>query len=194
MEPNTYQHKLQPGLLLVSKPELGDPRFLTSVSMLCLHDEDGSLALILNQPLPLFINTEDFSISEKKKHDMCFPLYRGGPVAPEQCTFLYQTDTPQPEEAIQVKPGLYLGTDIETLRQLEIDQSSDKISIKFFLGYAGWSYFQLDCETSNDWWYTHQDRSEVTFKDHHDLWINTLEEMGEDFYNKGIQFLNSDKI
>jgi putative transcriptional regulator len=194
MEPNTYQHPLQPGLLLISKADLGDPRFLTSVSMLCLHDDDGSFALILNHPLPLFINTEDFSISEEPGDEKSFPLYRGGPVGPEQCTFLFHSDQPQNKDTIQVKPGLYLGTDIGTLRELEKTQSLQKSAIKFFLGYAGWSYFQLDCETSNGWWYTHPGTNELPFLNHHNLWINTLKSMGQDFYDKGVEFLDSDQI
>lgn len=161
--------------------------------MLCLHDDDGSLALILNHPLPLFINTEDFSISEEPDHGTSFPLYRGGPVAPEQCTFLYQTDQPQSKDTIQVKPGLYLGTDVSTLRELEETQSLQQTPIKFFLGYAGWSYFQLDCETSNDWWYTHPGTNEIPFQNHHHLWINTLNSMGQEFYKKGLEFLDSDQ-
>ena len=194
MDLNTFQYKLDPGLLLVSKPEPGDPRFLMSVSLLCLHDDNGSLALILNHPLPLFINISDFSLSETRDSELYFPLLRGGPVGQQQCVFLFRSEESLAlEGASLVLPGLYLGTQMETLNELRDLNLLNSQNIRFFLGYAGWSYYQLDCETSNGWWFTLPGDRDLPFSPlEQNLWLETLEKMGPEFYRKGLDFIEAD--
>ncbi|MBC7505936.1 MAG: YqgE/AlgH family protein, partial [Sandarakinorhabdus sp.] len=38
------------GQLLLSMPGIGDPRFERVVIAMCLHDDDGALGLVTNQP------------------------------------------------------------------------------------------------------------------------------------------------
>ena len=194
MDLNTFQHKLDPGLMLVSKPEQGDARFLMSVSLLCLHDENGSLGLILNHPLPLFINISDFSLSESCDSELYFPLMRGGPVAQAQCVFVFRSDDEKPiEGATLILPGLYLGTHNETLIELRQRQQLHDGNIRFFLGYAGWSFYQLDCETSNGWWFTLPGNRDLPFSPlEQNLWLESLAKMGPEFYEKGLEFIESD--
>jgi putative transcriptional regulator len=194
MDLNTFQHKLDPGLLLVSKPELGDPRFLMSVSLLCMHDENGSLALILNHPLPLYINIDDFSLSENKESELYFPMLRGGPVGQQQCVFLFTSEHSfSLEEAIPVMPGVYLGTQMETLTSLRQRQPIHNDNIRFYLGYAGWSFFQLDCEMSNGWWFTQPSEPHIPFSPlGNNLWLETLAKIGPEFYEQGLEFIRAD--
>ena len=58
MSLNTYDVKIEPGVVLVARPELMDPRFVMSVVLLCHHDEKGSVGLILNRPTSMLIDTE----------------------------------------------------------------------------------------------------------------------------------------
>lgn len=173
----------------MSKAELGDPRFLNSVSLLCLHDEEGSLALVLNHPLPLYINPNDFTIQEEHAPGH-FPLYRGGPVGPEQCMFLFKGKATK--HSIAINPNLHLGTNTETLDELKSRGALEPDHMKFFLGYAGWSFYQLDCENSNGSWYTHPSNNETPFSSEKNLWLETLKKLGPEFYAKGKKFLDSD--
>jgi putative transcriptional regulator len=192
MELNTFQNPLAPGLLLISKPEAGDPRFLNSVSLLCLHDEQGSLALILNHPLPLFIDSHDLSVSDQKENENSYPLFRGGPVGDEQCFFLMISET-QPEGSEKINENLYLGAQKETLSDFSYKVGLKRGNIRFFIGYAGWSYFQLDCEASNGWWFTLPKTDPSIFqKPVESLWLSSLEKLGPDFEKKGREFLDSD--
>lgn len=192
MELNTFQNPIKPGLLLISKPEPGDPRFLNSVSLLCLHDEEGSLGLIINHPLPLFIDSKELSVSDKKESKNSFPLFRGGPVGSEQCFFIMNTK----EDIVGaelVTDDLKMGAHPETLRNFEQKVGLREDNIRFFVGYSGWSFFQLDCETSNGWWFSLPDcEPSILEKPVETLWLSSLEELGPEFAEKGRLFLDSD--
>lgn len=192
MELNTFQNPIKPGLLLISKPEPGDPRFLNSVSLLCLHDEEGSLGLILNHPLPLFIDSKELSVSDKKESENSFPLFRGGPVGSEQCFFIMNTKE-DIDGAELVTDDLKMGAHPETLRSFEQKVGLREDNIRFFVGYSGWSFFQLDCETSNGWWFSLPDcEPSILEKPVERLWLSCLEELGPEFAEKGRLFLDSD--
>ena len=177
---------------MISKPEQGDPRFLTSVSLLCVHDDSGSLAFILNHPLPFFIQVEDFSVTDTPTEGT-FPLFRGGPVGTEQCFFLMKSNR-TPEGSQWVKDDIYLGANPETLKDFLKDEADPGThNLRFFLGYAGWSFFQLDCELSNNWWFTLPEKHYLAFDAPHDnFWLGTLEALGPEFLKAGHDFLKSD--
>src|SRR3569833_1312812 len=40
------------GRLLIATPAIGDPRFDRTVLLICVHDEQQAMALVLNRPLP----------------------------------------------------------------------------------------------------------------------------------------------
>lgn len=194
MDLNTFQHKLEPGLFLVSKPEAGDPHFYTSVSLLCHHDETGSFALTLNHPTDLYIDIEDFSVGPEPTNDSSFPLSSGGPVGLQQCTFLIKSPKPLSDRLTLVLPEVYLGTDTEALEECKKQIQLTPNNTRFFLGYAGWSYFQLDCEVSNGWWLSHPGDSEVIFPaPQENLWLKILADMGQDFLTAGIHFIDNHK-
>ena len=192
MELNTFKNPLSPGLLLVSKPEPGDPRFLNSVSLLCLHDDQGSLGLILNHPVPLFIDSQELAVSDQRESEHSFPLYRGGPVGNDQCFFLMKADL-EPEGSEKVCDGLYLGANPKTLKEFEQKEGLREDNIRFFIGYSGWTYFQLDCETSNGWWFSLPSKGPCILDEPiESLWISCLKTLGPEFEKKGQDFLNSD--
>lgn len=196
MKLHTRQDRIEPGLLLISKPELGDPRFLNSVTLLCSHNQEGSWGLILNHPLPAFINARDFSICEQPDNNTDnFPLFRGGPVGLEHCIALNKHpqsgDAPGAEE---LTPGIFVGKSIETINHWHHSDLLTPDVCKFFIGHAGWSFYQLDCETSNDYWFTCPGAIDTPFSAPEEgLWLNCLKKLGEDFYRAGIAFLNSDQ-
>lgn len=191
MELNTFHQKIESGVFLISKPEPGDPRFALSVSLICEHDEQGSLGLILNRPTSLFLNPLTFQVGKESEESLHFPVFVGGPVQPEALFFLFEHDEAMPNTK-EVLQGLYFGSSPETLRQLESKAPLSSYKIKFFLGYAGWSYFQLDCEFSNGSWFSHPGNSSHVFYDiNQNLWLNLLKDMGPDFLKAGENFLKS---
>lgn len=159
--------------------------------MLCDHDDQGSFALILNKPTEIYLNIKDFSISDQQSGLDDYPLWYGGPVQMEQCFYLFRH-----EEAIQgaelVIDDLYLASAKDTLNKLFASKERENIFIKFFLGYAGWSFYQLDCEVSYGWWLMNQGESHSPFtKDHKKQWLEQLKKIDHKLYLKGLSFIDS---
>ncbi len=190
-EPNTYNVKLQPAVLLVAQPELLDPNFAMSVVLVCQHGEEGSLGLVLNRPTNLFFNPYKVALHDQQRDELDFPVYLGGPVQPQALFFLYLCEETL-SGAIEVLPGLYMSSNPETMRILRERGPMDGSFMRFFIGYSGWSYYQLDCEASSGAWFAHPAKKEFIFTDpKRNLWLEVLKDMGEEFYGTGRDFLNS---
>jgi putative transcriptional regulator len=181
-----YQKNIKPGCLLISRPEPGDPRFDTSVSLLCEHDENGSFALILNKPTNLYLNVSDFSVSESCDSEAHFPLWMGGPVQMEQCFFIFKSSEPI-EEANLISEQLYFSTSQQILKKI-VELA---LPFKIFVGYAGWSFYQLDCEISYGWWLINEAKKDCPFHPNVDQqWLECLKKLDTNLYFKGLDYIN----
>jgi putative transcriptional regulator len=136
------------GRLLVAGPHLLDPNFIRSVVLICRHDTDGALGLILNRPTDIPVGdhlpgwTEPLAAPEV--------VFVGGPVEPQIAVGLGRRRGPEePPGWSAVTGDLGLidlgappGEAVGHLRELRV-----------FSGYAGWSSGQLDFEASSEDWF-----------------------------------------
>ena len=141
------KNRPQKGVLLISKPLIGDGFFEQSVVYLTTHDKDGSLGFTLNKNSSLL--AQDF-MNHLPGED---PIYYGGPVEQDALFYLHTMDTLN--GAIHAGNGLYLGGDytvlqdaIKTARELDLEA----VRCKFFLGYSGWAAGQLEEEIGRGTW------------------------------------------
>ena len=141
------KNRPQKGTLLISKPLINDGFFEQSVVYITTHDEDGSLGFTLNKNSSLL--AQDF-MNQLPGEDK---IYYGGPVEQDALFYLHTMDTLQ--GAKPVGNGMYLGGDfsllqeaITTARMLNLEACQ----CKFFLGYSGWSYGQLQEEINQGTW------------------------------------------
>lgn len=162
------------GRLLVAGPRLIDPNFWRTVVLICRHDEEGGLGLILNRPSELSVAeplpgwVESLSPPEV--------VFVGGPVEPEMAVALARllpeyggraesdTWTPVDERLglldVSVAPGEEVGA-IEALR--------------VFAGYAGWTDGQLDFEVSSgDWFVLDAEPADAFSAEPAELWRSVL--------------------
>lgn len=131
------------GDFLVASEVMTDPNFAGSVVLLCEHDEEGSLGLVMNRPL-------DVKLAELLPDagiESCHaPIYWGGPVKPDALHAL--KDGPPGPDAAEVYPGLAFGGQLDDL----VDAWQNGQELRFFLGYSGWSEGQLEEELSQEAW------------------------------------------
>ena len=81
------------GRILISEPFLRDATVGRSVILLVDHTDEGSMGLVINKQLPLFLND---IIMEFKYLDE-IPLYKGGPIATDTLFYLHTlSDIPDP--------------------------------------------------------------------------------------------------
>ena len=106
------------GRILISEPFLRDATFGRSVILLVDHTDEGSMGLVINKQLPLFLND---IIMEFKYLDE-IPLYKGGPIATDTLFYLHTlSDIPG---SISISKGLYLNGDFDEITELNVPYDS----------------------------------------------------------------------
>ncbi|MGC8624003.1 MAG: YqgE/AlgH family protein [Phycisphaerae bacterium] len=152
------------GRLLIAMPSLHDPIFFHSVILLCRHDEDGALGVVVNRPLRTTVREAWQQISK----DSCAcddPLYQGGP-CPGPVMVLHTL----PNEAdAMVCPGIYLTMNGDTIQSLVRQKMN---AIKYLVGNAGWSAGQLEREISEAAWLVAEASPKEVFHSPSDQWLN----------------------
>ena len=134
------------GKVLISEPFLCDQMFGRSVILLIDHTEEGTMGLVLNKPLSLKLNDV--------LHD-CYcpddiPLYQGGPLSTDTLFYLHTLeDIP---DALPIAKGFYLNGDFNAIKAYIQSGNEIRGKIRFFLGYSGWGYEQLQREISENTW------------------------------------------
>src|SRR5690625_1876791 len=70
------------GRLLIATPSMQDPNFARSVILVCEHNLDGALGLVVNRPLPLELGDilDKLGIDSSVANLKTTPLFAGGPV------------------------------------------------------------------------------------------------------------------
>jgi len=133
-------NRLRVGSVLLSREALEDPNFKETLVLICLHNDQSTVGLVINRPshMPL---SEVFDVDTPLK-DRSRKIYIGGPVQQEALQILQITDTPV-EGAYQIAPQVYLGGEWNSLEDI---LSTDPIDTRLFLGYSGWGPAQLETE------------------------------------------------
>lgn len=128
------------GSLLLAHPAMRDPNFRRSVVLMSVHNAEGAMGVVLNRPMGKRLSelSGDFALSPLAG----IPLYKGGPVQPEQLILVAWQ--PHPEGF-----RLHFGLDPEKAQQL---LSEEGTQIRGFLGYSGWSAGQLENEMKMRTW------------------------------------------
>lgn len=132
-------------------PGIGDPRFERAVIAMCLHDEDGALGLIVNQPLP------DLSVPDLMRQldidpgvTPDVPVLLGGPVEPSRGFVLHDPDF-DGQSTIQVGDSWAITATLDVLKAIAAGQGPRQWIAT--LGYTGWGAGQLDAEMTRHGWH-----------------------------------------
>jgi putative transcriptional regulator len=165
------------GVLLVSDPFLKDPNFIRTVVFLCEHTNKGSLGFVLNRP---YEQTLDLFVPELE--GFMIPVYYGGPVQPDTLHFLHVVPDLIPGGQ-EVADGIFWGGDFPIIIELIRQQRLDWDSIRFFLGYSGWSEGQLEGEIGEKSWLTVMGHQDLVFHDDPGaIWRDAIHEMDDKYH------------
>ncbi len=168
--------KLSGGKLLIAEPFLQDTYFMRSVLVVCEHSKQSSFGFILNKLLDIKLNEIVYSFPEFDA-----PVFYGGPVQNDNLHYLHSLGDLL-EGSMQVCPGLYFGGDYEKLKFLVSNGLVNKNQIRFFVGYSGWGYEQLNDELKEGTWIAEEIDLNYIFKiEHHKLWKTILQNKGHQF-------------
>ncbi|MDX2226146.1 MAG: YqgE/AlgH family protein [Verrucomicrobiae bacterium] len=161
------------GKLLLDSGMLSGSSFDKTVLLICEHNAEGALGLVLNRPVGRKVGEViDREMGEALRNH---PVYLGGPVQTQVLSWL-QYDEFLPDA--NVMENLKLGHALEELAEVTEGYSST-CRVKVFAGYAGWSPGQLDEELSRGSWLVSAAKMDVIFDVGGDgMWRGILRTMG----------------
>ena len=134
---------VQPTDLLISPPNIPDPRFRNSVLMITHHAEAGSFALCVNRAAGYTLD-EILADSELKITDAPkFPVYWGGPVSANSLWMMHSVDWVV-EGTVMVSSRWAMTSTRQMFAQLALGDVPRHFRI--VMGYCSWSAGQLDME------------------------------------------------
>lgn len=173
MEPLPYTN-LSKGTLLIASPETDSGIYFRAVVLVCEHGPTGSFGLIINKPIDIDLPEDLINLKESLNPHV--RVQAGGPLQSNQMMLLHSS-TSNPEETMEICPGVHLGGDLEFLQEMMSQESGPSIRLCF--GYAGWGPGQLEQEFLGGLWFLHPASSRLVF----DLplekeWQTILREMG----------------
>jgi len=166
------------GRLLIATPSIGDPRFERTVLLICAHDEQQAMALVLNRPLPglkapALLRRLGFAAGAPDA-----PVFYGGPVERERGYVLHSDDYVASHSSLEVAPGLMLTDTREVLDALGDVQRRPRRFL-LALGYAGWGAGQLESEIRHGAWLTCEPDEALVFgRDFDTRWDRALGKIG----------------
>jgi putative transcriptional regulator len=137
--------------LLIAMPYMGDPNFAQTVVLVCDHNSQSALGLILNKPLPMRMR-EIFEQLEIKLGNG--PLWerqvlRGGPMQTDR-GFVVHRAFGEWDTTLKVSDALHVTTSPDILAAMASGQGPDEAVVA--LGYAGWDGGQLEQEIRANAW------------------------------------------
>lgn len=138
---------------LIAMPNLADPNFFQSVTLVCDHNEDGALGIVINHPTDVSIGDllEQMEMSSPDAAINEMPVFNGGPVQMERGFILHQP-LGDWDSTLRISDELGLTTSSDILAAIAGDQGPQRALVA--LGYAGWGAGQLEQEMADNAWLT----------------------------------------
>lgn len=135
------------GNVLIAMPQLADPNFARTVTLILSHGEEGALGIVLGAPTKMRIAEvcEPFNLTWRR--DRGFVRF-GGPCERGRIWLMHGGDDPLPDAAT-VLPGIHIGSSPTLLATLA---DREDVKVMVFAGYAGWAPGQLESEISQSSW------------------------------------------
>ena len=148
--------------LLIAMPGMQDPNFSTTVTLICEHNQDGALGIVINRPLALTLGGlfEQLEVSDPDAQAAERPVLLGGPVGPER-GFVLHGPGGQYEHSVAVSDDIFLTLSRDILDAIAAGGGPEKCLVA--LGYAGWEAGQLEAEMLANSWLSVPATSRIVF-------------------------------
>ncbi len=157
------------GKILISEPFLPDTFFNRTVVYLADHTPEGSVGFILNKKLEIKVCDAISGFDRWKEF-----LSMGGPVAPDTLHYLHNMGESIPK-SVWVDENIFWGGDIDFIRSMINKGKISTSSIRFFLGYSGWSAGQLERELKENSWVIARVKNDIVLDTRTDIsWKRVL--------------------
>lgn len=168
--------------LLIAMPGMPDPNFNSTVTLICEHNEDGALGIVINRPLTLnlggLFEQLDLKIVDAKQ--IQDPVLMGGPVGTERGFVLHES-THSYEHSLAVSSEINLTLSRDIIDAMAHGKGPGKSLVA--LGYAGWEAGQLETEMLANSWLTVPSSPDIVFDlPFADRWAAAARSLGIDIH------------
>ena len=148
--------------LLIAMPGMADPNFNSTVTLVCEHNAEGALGIVINRPIEMNLGNlfEQLDVENPDRAMASHPVLNGGPVARERGFVLHNPGV-EYESSVSVSPDLQLTLSRDVIDAMAVGDGPDQSLVA--LGYAGWDAGQLEAEMLANTWLTVPASTEVIF-------------------------------
>ena len=140
---------------LVSMPQLEDDNFCRTVTLICQHDENGALGVVINRLTEHTLGDiyQQLEIVATDPAACAMPVFEGGPVHQEFGLVIHSHEPNQSwQSTIRVGDRLALTSSRDILEAIALGNGPDQCLMS--LGYAGWGPGQLEQEILRNAWFS----------------------------------------
>ena len=161
-------------------PGMLDPNFSSTVTLICEHNTDGALGIVINRPMILNLGGlfNQLDLRDADNEVTRRPILNGGPVAPER-GFVLHDASDDFESTVVVSSDIRLTLSRDVLNSIANGDGPDNLLVA--LGYAGWQPGQLEEEMLQNTWLNVPASKEIVFDvPYGDRWSRAAQSLGID--------------
>jgi putative transcriptional regulator len=166
--------------LLIAMPGMADPNFSSTVTLICEHNDEGALGIVINRPLNLRLGGlfEQLQLDNPDPVALDQPVLMGGPVGPER-GFVLHDSSHHYENSLAISGEICLTLSRDIIDALASGEGPEKSLVA--LGYAGWDAGQLEAEMLANSWLNVSATPEIVFDlPFADRWAAAAKALGVD--------------
>lgn len=147
---------------LIAMPAMVDPHFAKTLTLVCEHNENGALGVVVNRPTDLNLHSllEQLKIVPDLDRFRSVPVHFGGPVQVDR-GFVLHRPAGNWQSTLAVGSDLGLTTSRDILEA--VGRGEGPASLLVTLGYAGWAPGQIEHEIAQNAWLTVPARADILF-------------------------------
>ncbi len=167
------------GKVLIAMPSLGEGHFERSVILICAHDDEYAMGIVLNKPVPgltLPELLEQLDIDVLPEMPDGFVL-EGGPVRHDRGFVLHSGDFHCDGATLDIGNDCHMTATRDVLDAIASTTPPEKAVLA--LGYSGWGPGQLENELVENAWLVGEMDNEMIYGATHDgKWTHALAVIG----------------
>jgi putative transcriptional regulator len=153
------------GFLLVASKQMADPRFRKTVILVSRHGSTGHVGVIVNRPQDITLDKIFPEYPAARK----FSLFAGGPVFPEQISYLVR-GADAVKGTLAISGTIFLAYDMSLLGEL-LGGKRHYTDLRVVRGMASWAPRQLEHEIKRgDWFSLPLDEAEIFERPPAEMW------------------------
>lgn len=147
---------------LIAMPAMVDPHFARTLTLVCEHNENGALGIVVNRPTDMNLQglLEQVKIAPEDHRFKGVPVHFGGPVQVDR-GFVLHSPVGAWQSTLSIGDSIGLTTSKDILEAVARGNGPEQILVT--LGYAGWAPGQLEHELAQNAWLTVPARNDILF-------------------------------